>query len=229
MDIVYFFGMLILSYLCGSIPFGWLIVKVTTGRDLRTIESGRTGGTNTMRAAGFVAGLATATLDMLKGAVISWIVQYYSPQNIWLIVLTPIMAILGHNYSIYLLELREGGKLHLRGGAGGAPCFGGSVAFWAPSFFILLPLVAAVYILVGYASITTISIAGFSILLFAIRAYLGLSPWEYIVYGFIALGVVIWALRPNLKRLREGNERAVGLRAYFQKKSVQQTTSPSQK
>ncbi len=219
MDIVYFVGMLLLSYLCGSIPFGWLIVKATTGRDLRNIESGRTGGTNTMRAAGFLAGMATAILDMLKGAVVCWIVQWYTPTNVWLIVLTPIMAMLGHNYSIYLLELREGGKLKLRGGAGGAPCFGGSFAFWAPSFFILLPLAAAVYIFVGYASITTISIAGFSIILFAIRAYLGLSPWEYAIYGVIAAGIVLWALRPNLARLRNGNERPVGLRAYFKKKA----------
>jgi len=196
-----------------------LIVKATTGRDLRNIESGRTGGTNTMRAAGFLAGMATAILDMLKGAVVCWIVQWYTPTNVWLIVLTPIMAMLGHNYSIYLLELREGGKLKLRGGAGGAPCFGGSFAFWAPSFFILLPLAAAVYIFVGYASITTISIAGFSIILFAIRAYLGLSPWEYAIYGVIAAGIVLWALRPNLARLRNGNERPVGLRAYFKKKA----------
>jgi glycerol-3-phosphate acyltransferase PlsY len=178
-----------------------------------------------MRAAGFVAGLVTATLDMLKGAAVCWLVQWLSPSNIWLIVLTPIMAILGHNYSIYLLELREGGKLHLRGGAGGAPCFGGSFAFWAPSFFILLPLAAAVYILVGYASITTISIAGFSIILFAIRAYLGLSPWEYVAYGVISIGIVMWALRPNLARLRNGTERVVGLRAYLQKKANQQESS----
>lgn len=45
-------GVLILAYLIGSIPFGLIIVKLSTGKDIRTVESGRTGGTNAMRAAG---------------------------------------------------------------------------------------------------------------------------------------------------------------------------------
>ena len=51
-------GIIIASYLIGSIPFGWIIVKIATGRDIRGIESGRTGGTNVWRAAGLLAGLA---------------------------------------------------------------------------------------------------------------------------------------------------------------------------
>ncbi|MEJ2759236.1 MAG: glycerol-3-phosphate acyltransferase [Anaerolineales bacterium] len=63
------FGMIIVAYLIGSIPFGYLIVKLSTGKDIRTIQSGRTGTTNSMRAAGFFAGLATIILDVTKGAV----------------------------------------------------------------------------------------------------------------------------------------------------------------
>ncbi len=48
---------LLVSYLSGSIPFGLLIVKLRTGKDIRQVESGRTGGTNAMRAAGVWAGL----------------------------------------------------------------------------------------------------------------------------------------------------------------------------
>jgi len=47
---------LLLAYLVGSIPFGWLVVKIASGKDVRTVESGRTGGTNAMRAAGFWPG-----------------------------------------------------------------------------------------------------------------------------------------------------------------------------
>ncbi len=61
-------GVVFLGYIIGSIPFGLLIVKSKTGKDIRTIESGRTGGTNAVRAAGFGAGLLTAILDILKGA-----------------------------------------------------------------------------------------------------------------------------------------------------------------
>ena len=69
MQIVISIGVLLLAYIIGSIPFGWLIVKMKTGKDIRVIESGRTGGTNAMRAAGFWAGLLTAIMDILKGAL----------------------------------------------------------------------------------------------------------------------------------------------------------------
>ena len=51
---------LIASYLLGSVPFGLIIVKSRTGQDVREVQSGRTGGTNAMRAAGFWAGFSTA-------------------------------------------------------------------------------------------------------------------------------------------------------------------------
>jgi glycerol-3-phosphate acyltransferase PlsY len=57
-------GVVIIGYILGSIPFGLLIVKIKTGKDVRTVESGRTGGTNVVRAAGFGAGLLTAILDV---------------------------------------------------------------------------------------------------------------------------------------------------------------------
>ena len=60
-------AVMLVSYLIGSIPFGWIIVKLATGRDLRGVESGRTGGTNAWRAAGILAGLLTAILDVIKG------------------------------------------------------------------------------------------------------------------------------------------------------------------
>ena len=66
MQIVFDIGIILLAYLFGSIPFGLLIVKLKTGKDIRKVESGRTGGTNAMRAAGFWAGVATAALDILK-------------------------------------------------------------------------------------------------------------------------------------------------------------------
>ena len=75
MQIVVAIGVLGCSYLLGSIPFGLLIVKLKTGKDIRSVESGRTGGTNAMRAAGFFAGLLTAILDLLKSAVCVWIVR----------------------------------------------------------------------------------------------------------------------------------------------------------
>jgi glycerol-3-phosphate acyltransferase PlsY len=215
-------AVLILSYLVGSIPVGWLIVKISTGRDVRTIESGRTGGTNVMRAAGTFAGVLTAIGDVLKGYSTLWIVNWLtppdSPWKVWLQVAAPLLAILGHNYSIYLLERRADGKVQLRGGAGGATCFGGALGLWLPSGLIILPVGLLVFLLVGYASLTTISIALSATVIFAYLALFKGYPWQYILYGAASLMALLWALRPNLARLANGTERVVGLRAFLQKK-----------
>jgi glycerol-3-phosphate acyltransferase PlsY len=218
---------LLLSYLIGSIPFGWIIVMLTTGRDIRGIESGRTGGTNAWRAAGLAAGAITAILDVIKGASAVWIARAMMgstdfPLYHWVEIAAPLAAILGHNYSIYLLERHEHtGKVRLRGGAGGAACLGGSVGLWAPSVFYILPLAVVVYFFVGYASLTTMSIALISALVFAASALLRGTPWEWVVYGLVALSMLVWALRPNIQRLREGTERLHGFRPWLQKRRAQ--------
>ncbi|GAB4486121.1 MAG: glycerol-3-phosphate 1-O-acyltransferase PlsY [Anaerolineales bacterium] len=204
-------GLILLGYLLGSIPFGLIIVKLKTGKDIRNVESGRTGGTNALRAAGFWAGLATAVMDILKGAAAVWIAQAFSPSE-WVHILAPIAAILGHNYSIYLPERDASGKItRLRGGAGGAPAVGGALGLWPISVLLIVPLGAAVFFGLGYASVTTISVAFFAILIFALRAAQGLSPWTYVLYGVIAEILLIWALRPNIQKLFSGNERVVNI------------------
>ncbi len=218
-------AVLVLSYLIGSIPFGWIIVKLFTGRDVRSIESGRTGGTNVMRAAGTAAGVLTALGDVFKGYitlwVVAWIIPPDSPWKVWLQVAAPLLAILGHNYSIYLLERRADGRLKLRGGAGGAPCFGGALGLWLPAGLIILPVGLLVFLLIGYASLTTISIALSSIAIFTYLALFEGFPWQYILYGVAGLLALLWALRPNLARLASGTERVVGLRAYWKKKRAE--------
>ncbi|HEY3311608.1 MAG TPA: glycerol-3-phosphate acyltransferase [Anaerolineales bacterium] len=203
-----------LGYLIGSIPSGLIIVKLKTGKDIRQVESGRTGGTNALRAAGFWAGLATAFSDILKGAVTVWLAQYFSPNNQWVHMLAPIAAILGHNYSLYLPEFDENGRFkRLRGGAGGAPALGGAIGLWAPSVLIILPLGAIVFFSLGYASITTLSVAISTILIFGIRLATGApgSNWAGLVYGLVALLLLAWALRPNIKKLMSGSERVVSI------------------
>jgi glycerol-3-phosphate acyltransferase PlsY len=211
---LYSIGALILAYLIGSIPFGLIIVKLSTGKDIRSVESGRTGGTNAMRAAGVWAGLATAIFDVLKGVgAVFFSHLLVTGSHVWLDVLAPFLSIIGHNYSAFLIERNEKGKLRFRGGAGGAPCLGGSIGLWLPSLFVILPLGGLIYYFGGYASITTMSVALLSTLVFAYRAWLGLNPWQYAIYGLMAFIALAWSLRPNIKRLLEGKERIVGLRA----------------
>jgi glycerol-3-phosphate acyltransferase PlsY len=218
MEIVIGIALLAVSYVFGSIPSGLLVVRLTTGKDIRQVESGRTGGTNAMRAAGVWAGVTTALMDVLKAAACVWLVQLVlpreaAPANVWFEVLAPIMAILGHNYSIFLMERNDAGKIRLRGGAGGAPAVGGALGLWAPSVVIIVPLMALVLYFVGYASVATMGAALLAMLIFAARALTGASPWEFVLYGAIAEALLMWSLRPNIKRLFNGTERVVGYRA----------------
>jgi acyl phosphate:glycerol-3-phosphate acyltransferase len=216
-DYLIFAGIVIVSYVLGSIPFGFLVVRAVTGKDLRSIESGRTGGTNAGRAAGFTAGAVTAVLDFLKGAITVWIVRAFFPEYPWVQIFPPLAAIIGHNYSLFLIERNEDGTAHFRGGAGGASCLGGSFGLWPPSLLLILPLALIALFGIGYASVATLSMAFFSIVLFAVRAAMGLSPWAYVLYGVLAETLLVIALIPNIKRLIAGNERIVGLRAKKKK------------
>ncbi len=224
MEILLFLGVIIVSYLLGSIPFGLIFVKWKTGQDVRKIQSGRTGGTNAARAAGRLVGLATAAADLLKGATGVWLASIVMPDNHWLKVLAPLAVIVGHNYSIFLVERDQNGRIRFRGGAGGASCAGGALGLWAPSFLIILPVGALVFYLIGYASVATMSIAIGSTIIFAILAIFADYPWQYVFYGLIAALLLLWALRPNIRRLMNGTERPVGLRAR-RLKSTQNTRS----
>lgn len=203
-------GAVVFGYILGSIPFGLLIVKLKTGKDLREIESGRTGGTNTLRAAGFWAGLLTAILDILKGAVSVWVAQALTNDHL-IHVLAPVAAIIGHNYSIFLIRRDEDGRMRFHGGAGGAPALGGAVGLWSWMFPIAFGAGALVFFTVGIASVTTMSIALIVTIVFAVRASMGHQNPVDILYGVLALFLLVWALRPNIKKLIEGRERVVSV------------------
>jgi len=203
-------GVILLAYVIGSVPFGLLIVKLSTGKDIREVASGRTGGTNAMRAAGFWAGLLTAIFDILKGAGAVWIAQAFSEQHL-VQVLAPVAAILGHNYSIFLPDFDENHRFKgLRGGAGGAPSVGGALGLWPVSLAIILPVGAIVFFTLGYASVTTMSVALIAIIVFTVRAANGF-PWVDVLYGVLAEILLVWALRPNIKSLIAGKERVVNI------------------
>jgi len=209
MEILIGIGTVIIGYILGSIPFGLLIVKAKTGKDIRQVESGRTGGTNAVRAAGFGAGLLTAILDILKGAVSVWIARALIPQEHIFQVLAPIAAILGHNYSLFLINRDADGKLRFHGGAGGAPTLGGAMGLWLWMFPIVFGAGAIVWFGLGIASVTTMAIGLVVTIVFVIRASLGYQNSLDIWYGVIATLFLVWALRPNIKKLFAGQERVV--------------------
>jgi glycerol-3-phosphate acyltransferase PlsY len=210
----------LMGYILGSIPSGALFVRIATGKDIRNFGSGRTGGTNAMRAGGSLAGVATGILDVLKSFLAIQLCRWILPGNFWLEAITGIATVLGHNYSIFLVEWKDSriGKIPIfHGGAGGAPTLGAATAFWFPSLFIVLPAGLLVFIFIGYASVTTL-VGGLAVLIiFSIRAGLGYSSKWYVVFGLITLFLLAWSLRPNIERLLKGTERLVGLRAWIRR------------
>ena len=219
MDIARAAGVIGLAYLLGAVPFGFILVMWRTGKDIRDVQSGRTGGTNAMRAAGFPTGFTTGVLDVLKGFFAVSIAEVFLPGNAWIAALAPVAAVFGHNYSVSLIHVDNDGKLSFGGGAGGATVLGGAMGLWLPSLYIMLPIGILIYYFIGYASITTMSAGVMSIIIFAIRAYQGLSPWEYVSFGILATVLVVIALQPNIKALRAGKERLHGYRARKQKEA----------
>jgi glycerol-3-phosphate acyltransferase PlsY len=161
----------------------------------------------------------TALFDFLKAAVGVWLAKWIIPEMVWIQVLAPVMAIVGHNYSIFLIQRDENGKIRLHGGAGGAPSAGGAFALWPPIILFILPIAGLIIYFIGYASLATLSVPIMSIIIFSVLAWLGILPWQYIAYGVLAGILLTWSLRPNIKRLINGTERLVGWRAKRAQKS----------
>lgn len=200
------------AYLLGSIPSGFLIVRLTTGEDVRRRHSGRTGGTNALRSAGFAAGLATAVADVTKAVAAVWLAKTAYPGLASLHAAAGIAAIVGHNYSAFLIH-REDGRLKFSGGAGGASTVGAAIGLWPVSGLIIVPVGVLMLYMVGYASLATLTTGFAAAAIFVWRAVGWGSPWAYVAFGVIAEVMLIWALRPNIRRLLRGEERLVGLRA----------------
>lgn len=209
------------GYLLGSLPSGLVMVKLATGRDIRVVGSGRTGGTNAMRAGGTWVGLATGILDVLKSILAISFSRWVFPGHPWLEALTGLAVVFGHNYSLFLMEwvnTRFGRVPVLRGGAGGAPTLGVAMSFWLPSVLIILPAGVLVFFLLGYASVTTLVGGTLVFIIFLLRMIGGFSsPW-YAIFGVGVMILLILALRPNLMRLANGTERLVGMRAWWKER-----------
>lgn len=95
---------LILAYLLGSIPFGFLIVKLKSGSDIRETGSGGTGATNVTRKAGKGAGVITLLLDALKGVAAVLVARWLTGEagTSWVVAGSAVLAVVGHCFPIWL-------------------------------------------------------------------------------------------------------------------------------
>jgi len=197
---------IIVGYALGALPNGYFLLRLIKGEDITKIGSGRTGGTNAMRAGGFGLGLATALLDILKGYLAVALARWIAPDLVWAHALAGVASVFGHNWSLWLYLLT--GKISA--GAGAGPNTGAALAFWPPMILLVVPLGLILVMVVGYASVATFSIAVIHVIVFVILYFQG-GPAEPIVYSLMTTVLVAWALRPNFVRLMKGTERRVGI------------------
>jgi glycerol-3-phosphate acyltransferase PlsY len=205
-------GVALAAYLIGSVPIGVIVVRLTTGKDVLSEHSGRTGGTNVMRTAGIWAGLITGIGDVLKGYAAVSLARQLAPPMPGLHAVAGVLAVLGHNHSIFLPERRDG-RWRLRGGAGGASSVGAAIAM-SPVVIYLIPLVPILLFGIGYASVTTLTVGFLAAAVFAYQAARGLGPWAYVGYALAVEGLMLLSLRQNLQRLARGEERRVRWRDH---------------
>lgn len=165
-----------------------------------------------MRASGYPIVILTLLLDGFKGVASVWLARYLAPGMIGLGIIALIFAIIGHNYSVFLVAKDTTGKLVFKGGAGGATALGGTFALMPSAFPIISILALIMFFTLGYAWLATLSIGASTLLLSDIQYLLGLSSWQNIVYEVMSTGLLVLALLPNITRLKTGTERGVSWR-----------------
>ena len=197
-----------IGYLIGAIPFGYIYVKLVTGKDIRTIESGRTGGTNAGRAAGGWVGWLTGLSDMFKATAAVLAATALVQNGLaadWLPyarALAGLCAVIGHNWSVYV---------GFAGGAGLTPNVGWATAIWGWLFPIAFVMLIAIFYITGMASVVTFSISATISVVLGIRYWMGVDPSPaYLLASLVTLAMIGWSLRPNFQRILNGTERRVG-------------------
>ena len=168
---------------------------------MRKYGSGRTGGTNVMRAAGKWAAALTVAGDGLKGLVAVGIATILVGTPMAK-VMAGLAALIGHNWSIFL---------GWRGGAGAITNLG--IIFGLSQPVVLGSIVIGLIVLIAsrMASMATLAMAGAAFLGFIILAIWANISWTYALYGFLATALIAVALLPNIQRILNGTERRLEL------------------
>ncbi len=194
--ILLLFIWIIIGYISGSIPIGYIMGKLN-GIDLTKEGSGSTGATNVLRKVGKIAAILTLLLDALKGFIPVYLAIRLQPCT-FLVICVAISCIVGHSKSIFL---------KFKGGKSSATGLGILIALsWEVAlitFFIWLVVV----ITSRYSSLGSIV----AVPLAPLGLYLFHKPDSYVIFGVIAsIYIVLIRHRENIKRLMKGTEPKIG-------------------
>jgi acyl phosphate:glycerol-3-phosphate acyltransferase len=191
-------GLVVVGYLLGSIPFGFLLVRGATGRDIRDMGSGNIGATNVARSAGPGIGFVTLLLDAAKGYLAVWLIAHFSSGNIRFMMYAGLAAILGHMFPVWL---------GFSGGKGVATTLGVFVGICWQALLLAVAVFVIVFLFWRYVSLASVSAAA-TLPLFLYLLYApGHAPPTAISAGtLLAAILIIIKHRDNIERLINGTE-----------------------
>jgi len=193
----------LLSYGAGSVPFGVVVAKLTGAPDPRTLGSGRTGGTNALRAMGRRRALVVVTGDVLKGAVPILVARVLTG-NAGVEVLCGIAAILGATRSLFV---------GFKGGRGVGTSVGTMLVIFPPAVVVGGAVFVGVILITRYVSLGSLASTATGALLVAIwwLAANATVPVAYPLYATLGAALVWLAHADNIDRLLHGTERRFDL------------------
>jgi glycerol-3-phosphate acyltransferase PlsY len=184
----------VIAYLIGGIPFGYVLVRLTTGKDVRAAGSGNIGATNVLRTTGRAAGVATLLLDVAKGFFAVYLAAKMTGDDpVWMS-LAALAVMAGHAFPVFLKF--QGGK---------------AVASFIGAFLYLTPLpLAAVLVLFVITVAATKAISAGSILAagtFPLGVWLILHPPAPVLIASLIAGFfIVYRHKSNIERLHSGTE-----------------------
>jgi len=185
---------LLAAYIVGAVPFGYLLVRWKTGRDVRTIGSGNIGATNVVRTTGRALGIVTLLLDIAKGFFAVWLAARLTNGNLLWMSMAALAVMAGHAFPVFL---------KFRGGK--------AVASFIGAFLYLTPLPLAAVLVVfvvsvavtRYISVGSVLAAGS----FPLAVWIILHPPTPLLAAALLAGAfIVWRHKSNIERLRAGKE-----------------------
>ena len=183
------FLILFLSYLIGSIPFGFLLTKIFLKKDIRKIGSGNIGATNALRTGNKLIGYSTLALDISKAVILLLIIKFNFSEYLFA---SSIAVFLGHVFPIWL---------KFKGGKGVATYVG--ILFCINIYLVIVFIVSwlVIFTLTKYSSLASM----LSSLFVPITSYFLLGDNNYYFYIIFSLLILI-THRENIKRLKNNTE-----------------------
>lgn len=183
---------IVVAYLCGSIPFAYIIAKASGKVDIRSVGSGNSGATNVFRGIGKCAGVITLIADILKGFIPVYFATFIDNSFSYSVAIAA-TAMAGHMFTIFL---------KFKGGKGVATGLGVFSALMPLPSLIALAIFGLVFVFSRYVSLGSIC----AVISLPLTSYFLGYATEAVIFTFVAMLLIICKHRTNIKRLIEGSE-----------------------